>query len=405
MSENEAIKEQEIDLLKLVSILLKNIKYVVIITSLFMIGIVIISVMSIKLPPEKSFSPNFFSPTTTVMLNNSSSSGGLDSLLSNSGMGALAGLAGLSGGGSEVTDASLAKKLITTNRFINKISDEFNLAVIYKITDVEYPKTTLKNIILAKLKISEESDTGMLSISYTDIDKYLATKIVNGVTELLEEQFAEIDTIRNEDQFSVITEKISNVKAELYRLQNEIIKFQTKNNIMDVGLVSAALLGQMSDFQSQLLQKEVAIESYGATSAVKDPGYIRLINERDAILNALQKLENGEVGNYPPVKDLPKLALELKKLELEAGVQLAGYTALVQQSETLKITAEGTGSTFQVLELAEVPEMKSGPGRAKSCIIVTFVGFFCSIFFVFLKEVWLNIKNDPEKMKKLRGEV
>ena len=117
-----------------------------------------------------------------------------------------------------------------------------------------------------------------------------------------------------------------------------------------------------------------------------------------------RKLENGEVGNYPPAKELPRLSLELQKLKQKAEVQLITYKALVQQSETLKLTAEGAGSTFQVLEKAEIPEKKSGPSRGKVCIIVTFAGFFLSIFFVFLKEAWINIKNDPEKMKKLRGD-
>ncbi|QEN06391.1 hypothetical protein EW093_13065 [Thiospirochaeta perfilievii] len=244
----------------------------------------------------------------------------------------------------------------------------------------------------------------MLTISYTDIDKQLATNIVNRVTSLLEEEFAKIDKIRNTDQYSVITDKMSVVEADLERLQDQIIEFQTLHNIMDVEIVAEELVKQVSEFQSELLKKEVEIESYGKVSNIRDPGYTKLINEKEAILNAISKLENGEVGDYPPVKDLPRLALELTKLKREADVKLVAYKALVQQSETLKLTAEGTGSTFQVLEYAEVPEMKSGPSRGKLVIIVTFAGFFFSIFFVFLKEAWMNIKNDPEKMKRLRGE-
>ncbi len=49
--------------------------------------------------------------------------------------------------------------------------------------------------------------------------------------------------------------------------------------------------------------------------------------------------------------------------------------------------------------------MKSGPSRGKLVILITFLGFIFSIFFVFIKEAIINIKNDPEKMKKLRGEI
>ncbi|WP_187759707.1 GNVR domain-containing protein [Thiospirochaeta perfilievii] len=405
MSEIEVIKEDEIDLLDLVSVLVKNIKWIIAISLIFMVGILIYAIISLKLPADKSYLPNEFSPKTIVMLNSSgSSSGSLDSLINSSGMGALAGLAGISGGSGGVSDSALAIKLVTTNSFINKISTQFDLENVYETYESDYPKTDLRKIISEKLVIAEDKDTGMLTISYTDIDKQLATNIVNRVTSLLEEEFAKIDKIRNTDQYSVITDKMSVVEADLERLQDQIIEFQTLHNIMDVEIVAEELVKQVSEFQSELLKKEVEIESYGKVSNIRDPGYTKLINEKEAILNAISKLENGEVGDYPPVKDLPRLALELTKLKREADVKLVAYKALVQQSETLKLTAEGTGSTFQVLEYAEVPEMKSGPSRGKLVIIVTFAGFFFSIFFVFLKEAWMNIKNDPEKMKRLRGE-
>jgi uncharacterized protein involved in exopolysaccharide biosynthesis len=57
---------------------------------------------------------------------------------------------------------------------------------------------------------------------------------------------------------------------------------------------------------------------------------------------------------------------------------------------------------FQVLEMAEVPDQKSGPGRGMLCIIVTFaVGFF-SVFIVFILNALSNIRNDPKVMAKLR---
>lgn len=404
MSQIKEIQEDELDLLDLISILIKNFRIIFFITLFSMLSIVILSVISIKIPAEKSFLPNEFSPTSSIMLNSNQEGGGISSLIASSGMSSLASLAGISSSGVGLTDSALAIKLVKTSGFIDKISSEFSLAKVYETYNKKFPKTEIKKILGEKLILSEDEKTGMLEISYTDIDKVLATNIVNRVTGLLEEEFAKIDKIRNKDQFGVITDKISVVEADLERIQEEIIEFQTRNNMMDVSVVSTALVEQMTEFQSALLRKEVEIESYGRVSNVKDPGYQKLINEREAIRSALVKLENGEVGDYPPVKDLPQLALELASLKREAEVKMIAYKALIQQSETLKLTEGGTGSTFQVLEYAEIPEMKSGPSRGKLCIIVTFAGFFFSIFFVFLKEAWLNIKNDPEKMKKLRGE-
>ncbi len=403
MSELEVIKEDGIDLLDLISVLVKNIKWIIIVSGIFMVGILVYAIISLILPAEKSYMPNQFSSTSTVMLNSSGGSSPLDSIISSSGMGALAGIAGISGGSDGVSDSELAMKLVTTFSFLEKIDNEFDLRTVYDTISSDYPETKLKNTISEKLTLSVDEKTSLLKIKYTDIDKVLATDIVNKVTELLEEEFDKIDVVRNKNQMSIIEDKKVKVKIELNNLQNKILTFQKKYNLMDVNIVFQELMSQIAELQSQLLMKEVAIESYGQVSSIRDPGYLKLLAEQDAIKSAIKKIESGQVGNYPPISELPELSLELEFLKRELRVQATVYQSIITQLETLKLTSDGTGPTFQVLEKARVPEMKSGPSRGKLVIIVTLVGFFFSIFFVFVKEAILNIKNDPVKMKRLRG--
>jgi uncharacterized protein involved in exopolysaccharide biosynthesis len=58
---------------------------------------------------------------------------------------------------------------------------------------------------------------------------------------------------------------------------------------------------------------------------------------------------------------------------------------------------------FQVLETAQVPDLKSGPSRGMICIIVTFGAFFFSVFLAFMLTALENIKKDPEAMEKFRA--
>jgi uncharacterized protein involved in exopolysaccharide biosynthesis len=58
---------------------------------------------------------------------------------------------------------------------------------------------------------------------------------------------------------------------------------------------------------------------------------------------------------------------------------------------------------FQVLEMAEVPDQKSGPSRGLICIIAIFAAGFFAFFLAFCLNAIANIKKDPEAMAKLRG--
>lgn len=392
-----------IDILAIISVLIKNIKLILGITIVFMIGVLVYAAVSIKLPAEISYLPNQYSSRSTVILNNSESSGGLDSVLAASGMGGLAGLAGISGKSGSISDSQLAMELVTTHSFIEKINNEFNLDKVYETYASDHPETNLRKAILGRLDLSMDDESGLLTISYTDIDKHLATNIVNAITDLLEEEFNKIDTIRNKNQLKVVEDKRLKVEIELDRLENEILSFQNKHNLVDVNIVFSELMKQIAELQSQLLMKNVAIDSFSQISSIRDPGYLKLVSERDALVRAIEIVEEGKTGNYPPLDKLPELSLKLEYLKRELDVQATVYKSIITQIESLKLTTDGTGPTFQVLEMARIPEIKSGPSRGKLCIIVTLVGFFLSIIFVFIKDAWLAIRNDPDKMMVLKG--
>lgn len=394
---------KEIDLIDLLSIIVRNMKWIIIITVFFMIATLIFSILSILLPSDKSLMPNVYSPKSLVMLNNNKS-GGIDSILKDSGIGAFASIAGMSSG-EGYSDSDLAIKLATTNSFLYKLDKEFDLKNIYnEDINPKYPKTSLRKIINEKLKIKMDESSGILVITYTDIDRTIATKIVNKATDILEEEFLKIDVIRNTNQFALVEDKKHKVENEIEHIKKETIKFQKEHNLVDVDIVFDELMKLVTVMQTNLINKEIEIESYGSVSNVADPGYKRLLNEKKSILNAIEKLQNGEIGNYPPVKELPKLALELGQLKAEMEIKQTVYKTIIQQYESLKLTSGGTGPTFQVLEKADIPEIKSGPSRSKLCVLVTIMGFFLSLIFIFLKEVWLNIVNDSDKMKRLKGE-
>ena len=124
-------------------------------------------------------------------------------------------------------------------------------------------------------------------------------------------------------------------------------------------------------------------------------------NEIVNLQKEIQKIESS-VANAYSSSGVPSIMLDtsMKKLELEA--QQAVYTQLKTQYELLKITMSSEAPVFQVLEKAEVPDLKSEPSRGMLCIIVTFASFFLAVFLAFVLNAIENIKQDEEAMAKLR---
>jgi uncharacterized protein involved in exopolysaccharide biosynthesis len=115
-----------------------------------------------------------------------------------------------------------------------------------------------------------------------------------------------------------------------------------------------------------------------------------------------RKLEQS-VNSVSAFGKIPVITTELNRISLELGVKRQVYSQLKVQYEMLKVSMASEKPVFQILEMAEVPDMKSKPGRGMLCIIVTFAAGFFAVFLAFVLNAVSNIKNNPEAMAKLRG--
>lgn len=325
--------DDEISLIDLFAVLLRYKWLIIGITCLAMVFALTFSIVSLVQSPEKSILPNEYTPKALMLINDSSSSdSSISSMLSSSGLGSLAGMVGI--GGSSSSNSGLALYFSKTNTFLDPIIEKFNLVERYKIE--KHFKAESRKALKEKLIASFDDDSGVFSISFTDIDPVFASEVVNYAVTLMEDMFLNLGIDQNLLEKKNLEENIENSYNEIIRLQEKI----------------------------QTLEHSV---TYGSPSSV------------------------------------PSIVLESTLLKAELGAQQSVYTQLKTQLELLKIEMASDTPVFQVIENAEVPDMKSGPSRGMLCIIITFAGFFVSIFLAFLLNALKNIKNDPIAMEKLRG--
>jgi uncharacterized protein involved in exopolysaccharide biosynthesis len=331
---NEEIQKQddEISLIDLFAVLWRRKVMIITLTLLAAIGVVVYSVMSLKLPPEKSFLPNVYTPKALMLIDNKSSSGGLSSMLGN--MGGLASMAGVNLPSSS-SNSQLAVYLVGTNSMLDSIVDEFDIIKHYKIK--KFPKASSRKIIKKKLKADFDTKSGVFTISFTDKDPVFAKDVVNYCTVYLEKRFDELGLDKNKIEKENLEINIANTFREIQQLEEE----------------------------SRRLERLVTSGS--------------------------------------PTGRLPAITMDMNRISLELTAQRQVYTQLKVQYELLKVNMASEKPVFQILEMAEVPDQKSGPGRGKLCIIVTFAAGFFAAFLAFVLNVIANIKNDPEAMKKLKG--
>lgn len=222
MSDTEKNNDDEISLLDLTAVLLRYKIMIIIVTLTAMAAALIISIISLKLPPEESFMPNRYKSSAAMLINDSKSAGSsLSSMLSSSGLGNLAGLAGISSS-SGATYSSLAVYLASSNPFLDAVVDNFNILSKPAFKKSKFPKSDSREYIKQNFTAEIDKNSGVFTISYTDIDPVFAKAVVDFAVDWLQSRFDELGIDKNRISKDNLEKNISSSYEEIQRLESEV---------------------------------------------------------------------------------------------------------------------------------------------------------------------------------------
>ena len=196
-------------------------------------------------------------------------------MLSSSGLGSLANLAGVnvSGGSS---NSALAGYLVNSNTIQDAVVDKFDLITRYKIE--KSPRASSREALKKKLSSNYDDDTGVFSVSFTDIDPKFAQEVVNYVVDLLEQRFLDLGIDQNKLSEANLKENIQNSYDNILSLQKQIQTLEgSVSNVYNPNaapsiMLDSTLLKMELNVQEQIYaQLKAQYESLKVTMASEQP--------------------------------------------------------------------------------------------------------------------------------------
>jgi len=347
------------------------------------VGVVAFSVASLILPPAQSPLPNVYTPQAVVLVREGNDASSLRSSFQDN-LGGMAAIAGLGQASSSMGELAVA--LLETRSVLNDVVEEVGFIERYQI--VEAPKTSARKALLANSEFDYDSVTRLLRIKYEDIDPQFATAVVNSFVDRLNERFVRIGGSRAVTRRDILQEKLAEVETRIRELEAEIVQFQRTNGVLDVRTITERQAQTLANLRSDLIVKEMQIQSYREFARIDDPVLDRLETERENLRDLIEQFEAGDRidGAGPSQQDIPELALRYERLRRTLEVQTRVHESLAAEYEIAKLNAQGQEPTLQVLERATEPEEKSGPSRSVLSVLVTLGSFIFAVLLVFLIE-------------------
>ncbi len=247
-----------------------------------------------------------------------------------------------------------------------------------------------------KIVISKEN---VISISVTDRDKNRAAELAN----------AYVDELLNLTRTLAITEagqrrlffehEVQAAGDQLANAEQALKKTQETTGIIQLDNQSKAMIESLTTLHAQIGAKEAQIESMRAYAAPANPDFVRAQHELAALRGELTRIEAGQSGTSlsdVAVRKVPEAALEYVRRLREVKFRETLLDLLTRQYETARIDEAKDAAIVQVLDKAEVPEMRSSPHRTTLVLTALFLTFSLAVVVAFLLETFQRIKADPQ---------
>ena len=345
------------------------------------------------MPPEQQGS-------SAMMLNALASRGG-------GGLGSLFGL--LSGRGN---NNALFVELLHSGTVSGHLIDRFHLQRVYR---KRYVVDTAK-YLARRTTIFDDKKSGVITIAVQDTDRVRARDLAQGYLDELNQLVTLTSTSTAHQERIFIERRLHSVEADLERAQLELSEFSSRNSTIDIKEQTRAMVDAAARVQGEVL---VDRSSLDALRQIYGDGNVR-VRETEARIATLERelarmsgssaplttpiaSTSGDVteGNdepYPPLRQLPRLAVPYADLYRRVKVQETVYELLTQQYEMARIEEARDIPIVSVIDPPGTPEKKAFPPRLLIVALLTSLSFAATVAIVLMRNRWDQLgSDDPRK--------
>jgi uncharacterized protein involved in exopolysaccharide biosynthesis len=341
----------------------------------------------------------------------------------------LAALSGRSGSGGLGALGSLASGLLgartTTDLFINLLQsgtvgghliDRFNLQHVYH---KRYRIDAVKHLARCT-KITQDKKSGVITIAVEDQSRVRARDLAQGYLDELNSLVNRTSTSSAHRERLFIEKRLNAVRASLEDAELQLSQFSSKNSAVDIKEQTRAMVDAGARVQAELLVEQSGLQSL---RQIYGDGNVR-VRETEARIASLQgelakmtgssaPLVAGEIHDdsatsgggddkgelYPPLRQLPRLAVPYADLYRRVKVQEAVFELLTQQYELARIEEAKDVPVVSVIDSPGIPEKKSFPPRVLLALLLTFLTFAGASALILMRDHWSAVDPcDPRKM-------
>jgi capsule polysaccharide export protein KpsE/RkpR len=323
------------------------------------------------------------------------------------GLGSLGSLAGglLSGH----TSTALFVDLLHSGTIAGHLIDRFHLQQVYH---TRYRIDTAKHLARCTT-IVEDKKSGVITVQVWDTDPARARDLAQGYLDELNKLVTQTSTSSAHQERIFIERRLHSVESDLEIAQLKLSEFSSNNSTIDIKEQIRAMVDAAARVQAELLVEQSGLESmrqiYGdsnlrvRSTEARIASLQRELNKMsgssspltsEVSTGAASETETGKNDLYPPLRQLPRLAVPYADLYRQVRVQETVFELLTQQYEMARIEEARNVPVVSVIDPPGIPEKKSFPPRLLLALLLTAFVSAATAAFILMRDRWTSVSSD-----------
>jgi capsule polysaccharide export protein KpsE/RkpR len=267
--------------------------------------------------------------------------------------------------------------------------------------------------------ISDDKKSGVITISVEDTDRIRARDLTQAYLDELNALLTKTSTSAAHQERIFIERRLQSVEKDLEDAQLRLSEFSSRNSTINIGEQTRAMVDAAARVQAELLVEQSGLN---ALRQMYGDGNVR-VRETEARISSLQHelgkmsgssdplapgIASGAAGSgdnggdnqlYPPLRQLPRLAVPYTDLYRRVKVQETVYELLTQQYEMSRIEEAKDVPVVSVIDPPGIAEKKSFPPRLLLAFGLTAFFFVVASAVLLMADRWHKVDPcDPRKV-------
>jgi len=260
-------------------------------------------------------------------------------------------------------------------------------------------------------EITDDKRSGVITIQVSDHDPHRARDIAQAYLDELNNLVRQTSNSSAHQERTFLQQRLGGATADLSRAQIALSEYSTKNNTIDLKEQTRAMVDAAARLEGEMVLAQSTLNSL---RQIYGDNNIR-VREAQARIATLQR-ELRKIGGsssavsptsslspdageeiYPPLRQVPRLAVQYADLYRTVRVQETLFEMLTQQYEAARIEEAKDIPAVNIIDSPGFPEKKAFPPRALFVSLTTLAAIAGSATWILLSAKWNSLPLDDSR--------